>query len=316
VGDNIDGTWYVDPVLLLHYASPQLPVMDATPLPGRILKYDAPAPSIEVIMSSSFSQQGESAITFTTTGSARFYVEGSVGDTIHILKVDLDAYNSNTLGLQTGTTTIGEMTSNVSMTSTIASAGIDDDGSQQTLREGIVNSEVAESRRYPYTVISEYTQTAQDFQIYGFVDYGIQVLASGVPSHSGEPVQWELHMVSNATYNRTNDYVYNIEANVARERFTAFGACFEQTMDASNGYVTLANENNACSPAINEEIQKDLCGAFDVCAPNLSNISHVSLLTSGGAEAKANKRRSERLLFRFPRHIESDIISRDLYRKP
>ena len=154
-------------------------------------------------------------------------------------------------------------------------------------------------RSYPYTITSDYAETENDFQINGYVDYAadVQRLSSSSSATSAPPpLVWSMHMTSNATYNRTNDYVYNIDEGATSERFSAAG-CYEQSFSSENGYVTLATEESECTKATTASLQASLCGEYDACAPRPMNIS-----SSPSVASSSSRKLVGPLLFRSPHH--------------
>jgi len=208
---------------------------------------------------------------------------GTVGGIEHTIVASLDATNINDVSGEVSTTN-GEMVS----------------GSMSAAFNPLngVTSERTIERAYPYTVVSSYKQTAEDFEIFGLVDFAVQVSVNG---SGGVPWAWELAMVSNATYNRTNDYVYNVETGVTDEQFVAaeanLGPCGEQALQALDGYVTGFAEQSSCV----EGLRNALCVTFDVCAPTSANATAVPppglTVSSGGRSGRAT---GPLLLFRSP----------------
>mmetsp|Transcript_97845 Transcript_97845/g.279825 ORF Transcript_97845/g.279825 Transcript_97845/m.279825 type:complete len:573 (+) Transcript_97845:73-1791(+) len=195
VDNNNQGSWFVDPVLLLEFADPDVSVDDATPLLGELTDYRS-APVVVGLEVEEATDPGLD-IQFTTTGNATLDITGTIGDSSHTVSYTLGAYNLNSVGAELGVT-VGEMTSTATSTWNPSESSTESstDGHSRTV-----------SRRYPYTVISDYATTANDFQIFGYVDYAD---ATDVVSSDGSAdASWMIHAVSNATYNRTNDYVYN-----------------------------------------------------------------------------------------------------------
>jgi hypothetical protein len=276
LGNNPEGSWFVDPVLRLNFAQPNVPAENAQMLPGEILDISGPATSVEVTKEEGHlplllanaaeapdagltNQQAKSAdasITFVTVGSASFSVTGSVGEAVNTVSNTLSASNTNSVGTTRGVT-VGKMES-VSTSSNDETHTV--------------------NRVYPYNIISSYDQTSTDFEIFGFVDFAdIVNITSSVASEP--PVAWELHMTTNATYNRTNDYVYNKDTDTALERFTAgngVAMCSKQTLAATDGYVVAADESDTCEPEQQQRQQDLLCGHFDVCAPVSANLTASS----------------------------------------
>ena len=188
-----------------EFADPDVSVDDATPLLGELTDYRS-APVVVGLEVEEATDPGLD-IQFTTTGNATLDITGTVGDNSHTVSYTLDAYNLNSIGAELGVT-VGEMTSTATSTwnpSESSSTDPSTDGHSQTVK-----------RRYPYTVISDYATTANDFQIFGYVDYAD---ATDVVSSDGSAdASWTIHAVSNATYNRTNDYVYNKQVSALCSR--------------------------------------------------------------------------------------------------
>lgn len=247
VDNNDQGSWFVDPVLLLEFSDPDTPAEDATPLLGKLTSYvDSP-----VVVGLEVEEATDPGldIQFTTTGNATLDITGTIGDDSHTVSYALGAVNVNSVGSELGVT-VGVMESTA--TSTISPK--DSPPYSRTV-----------SRRYPYTVISDYATTANDFQIYGFVDYAD--MTDVATSDGLKDSSWTIHAVSNATYNRTNDYVYNKQYGLTTEAFTTSG--FIQNFASDGGYVTSAEQSGVLSDAQ----QHALCSEFDVCAPTPTNLT-------------------------------------------
>jgi hypothetical protein len=283
LGNNPEGSWFVDPVLRLNFAQPDLSASDAMPLLGKLMYHRGPETSVNVTASSEpYLKLG---FEFHTQGLASLRVAGSVGDVVCTVESTLSAFNQNSVSLEVGVTA-GSMISTSS--STIESPG---DSAQTTVVE----------RHYPYEVVSSYVQTAEDFEIYGYVNYSAKIKVTSKKGSVSSPLSWELSMTSNATYNRTNDYVYNVETDKALARFMSGSeeseVCFEQRFAAVDGYVVEAADEDSCSKADSQDQQLKLCGAFDACAPTPVNVttSNHDFSAAGRTEKRSP------LLFRSPR---------------
>lgn len=286
LGNNPEGSWFVDPVLRLSFAQPNLPASEATPVLGSLIYQRGP--DTVVNLNSSSDPYSAFGIEFHTEGSASLRVMGSVGESVHTVESSLSASSQNAVSLDMGVSR-GLMTS--TSFSSIESPGAP-------------TRSVTMEKVYPYNIISSYSQTETDFEIYGYVDYSAKFNEISTEDNSSTSLLWELKMLSNATYNRTNDYVYNVETDNSLAKFTFSGNqngnCFEQNFSAVDGFVVKDEQMNSCTATELKLQQLKLCGTFDVCAPVPENVT-ISINESFAVNSTGQK---TSLLFRSPQAPE------------
>ena len=233
---------------------------------------------------------------------------------VHTVEATLSAVNVNAVGLELSTS-VGAMDCSTASGhlgsdpgSGNSSAATDAAAAAATYERAHASAAVAGGagstgglsrvdRRYPYEVVSSYRQTADDFEIYGYVKNGAEVNVTTGADAVAAALSFSFGIESNATYNRTNDYVYNQETDQATEVFVAqspataaagggssdshagsTASCtFEQRLEALDGYVTAAAEGAsagcAADPVALGLQRQRLCAGFDVCAPAPANLT-------------------------------------------
>lgn len=283
-GNNDQGSWFVDPVLLLNYYD-----LETVPSPlchGDILDFYNSPPDVDVTK--------VSALTYETTGIDYYMVYGIVytPDSSKMLNYQVTGnFTSSNYNDYGNGVTYGQMDQQVESAYFIYHYSDDDDDADWVWTSNM------QIYSYPYSITLDDTSNDDYLYIHASVNYSChkQGLFNWVTFQG-----YSDSINTTAVYNRSNDILrtMNEETNHALQRFhmipstdstSPSTSCFDLLINAVNGSTSNKDSSdNNCENVI------DLCSTYDACV-----LSPISPQQHGHKHEK-KKHSTEELLFRVP----------------